>query len=340
MKKQSAITMLTALMLLGAVATAHAQDKPDYIAEAPVTKADERGPGWYPMLKASANLAFSHNKNVVGSADGATWNIGTMVAGGLDWLSVDGHEWNNSLTWQLNYSKNPLIQDFVKSLDAFELSSTYLYHIPGITWFGPFASVLVKSSLLRGYDIRPAETMVKKIGADGVEESQELYAAQAELKLTKAFAPTQIRESIGLFADILKKTRIKVHVRTGVGAWEIFVRDGYVLSDDAATPELEVTHMQDSFQLGWESNLIAGGTFNELVNYSYKLSVMYPLVYNIDTDLSGADLINVENEFLVGAKLSSWASLDYSIKAYRLPFISEDWQIQNGLLITLTASIL
>ncbi len=312
---------------------------PDYVPDLVVTPTDEaKTYGWKPLLKASANLAFGHNNNVVGSADGSTWTFGTLINGGLGYLGESGHEWANTLSWQLAFNKTPLLDDFVKSQDSFEFGSSYLYHIPGVTWFGPFASLTLKASLFPGYDVRAADATFKKIFVDGTTEDVPVLA-QAQFDLTKAFSPAQVRESAGVFADVLDRKVLKVQTRTGVGAWEIFGRDGFVLADDGATPEIEVKQIEDSLQLGWELNAVATGSWNEYITYSAKANFMYPFIDNVDTALTGMDLLNVETEFLVGFKLAQWASLDYSLKMFKVPLVSEEWQIQNGLLLTLTASV-
>lgn len=313
---------------------------PDYVPDVTTATGDEaKIYGWKPLLKASANLAFGHNNNVVGSADGATWTFGTLINGGLGYLSESGHEWANTLSWQLSYNKTPLLEDFVKNLDSFEFLSSYLYHIPGVSWFGPFASLTVKTALFPGYDVRATDTLYRKLFVDGT-TADVAVLAQEQFDLTEAFSPAQVRESVGVFADILDRKYLKFQTRTGVGAWEIFGRDGFVLADDAATPEfVEVKQIEDSIQVGWELNAIATGTWSEYITYTAKANFMYPFVDNVDTSLTGLDLMNVETELLVGFKLAAWASLDYSLKMFKVPLVSEEWQIQNGLLLTLTANI-
>lgn len=327
------------VVLLGLSSAAYAQTAPDYVPDVTVVAPDAAKTfGWKPLLKASANVAFGHNSNVVGSMDGSTWTFGTLINGGLSYLGETGHEWANTLSWQLAYNKTPLLDNFVKSLDSFEYGTSYLYHIPGISWFGPFASVTLKTALFPGYDVRPTDNTYRKLLTNGTAVDVPVLA-QAQFDLTKAFAPTQVRESVGAFADILDRTYAKIQARTGVGAWEIYGRSGFVLADDAATPQIEVAQIEDSMQLGWELNAIATGSWTEAVAYTFKANLMYPFVDNVDTPLTGAELLNVETEFLVGLKLTTWASLDYSLKILKIPLVSEEWQLQNGLLLTFTASV-
>lgn len=327
------------LLILGAV-YARAQEAPEYVSEKPEAPAEEKALGWDPMLKMSGSIAFSHNRKVVGNPDGANWNLGLLLNSGLDFLNEGGHSWINTLKWQLNYTQTSVIDRFIKSLDALEFTSTYLYHIPSIKWLGPFASLVLNTSAFPGYDVRTEDTVVRRLDVAGEEVSTETIAAGDDIELTKAFAPTVLKQSVGVFADAVDKKPIKVNIRAGASAWEVLGRDGYVVADDDATPELELRTLQDSAAFGSGLILTASGEIDTNVIYSSKAEFMYPFVHNAETDLSGIELINIELDFLLGVKLAKWASLDYTVRAYRLPFISEDWQVQNGLLLSLTVNII
>ncbi len=49
---------------------------------------------------------------------------------------------------------------------------------------------------------------------------------------------------------------------------------------------------------------------------------------------------NLTIEAKLGIKLFAWMSLDYSLRAVRLPLIAEDFQIQNSLLLNFSYAIL
>lgn len=329
--------LVLGIFLLFGAGSVGAQEEGKYVPEKPAAPAEGKAPGWHPMLKAAANLSFSHNRSVVGNADGANWNIGTLVNGGLGWLDAGGHSWENNLKWQLNYTQTPTLGRFTKSVDGLDFNSTYLYSIPSIKWMGPFAELVLQTPVFPGYDIRPADVTVIRLDKDGNQiGSPEQVWAKLKIDLTDAFAPALVKESAGVFADALNRTEIKLNFRAGMSAWEIWARDGYVLADDAATPELELKIIQDSVSFG--SGLIAKatGTLRPEVTYEAKAEAMYPFVHTSKTSLSGIDLLNMDFNFLLQVKLQKWLSLDYTFKALRLPLISDKWQIQNGLLLSAT----
>jgi hypothetical protein len=313
---------------------------PDYVPDKIDTTADKKAPGWHPMLKASGTASFSHASNVVGTDDGSTWNFGLSIDGGLDYRGKTGHIWENLLKYQLTYSKTPLFEDFVKSLDNLDFSTTYLYEIPKVPWLGPFASARVLTSLFPGYVVRPVDTGLVRLDKQGAAIGDPTtLLANDRLDLTESFAPTTLRESIGMFARPVQKKAIDFQTRLGLGAWEVFVRDGLGIAGEE-DGVLTVKEMQDSFQLGGELEFTAKGIITDGVNYGAKAAFMFPFYHNADTDLSGMDLLNMEFEASLGVKLTTWASLDYALKAYKYPLIVDDWQVSNSLLLTATASIL
>jgi len=338
MKKILVLTgLILGIFLLFGTGPVRAQEGGNVVPEKPKAPEDAKAPGWHPLLKAAANLSFSHNRGVVGNADGSNWNIGTLLNGGLNWLNASGHSWENNLKWQLNYTQTPTLNRFTKAVDGLDFNSTYLYNIPSIKWLGPFAELVLQTPVFPGYDIRSTDVTVIKLDKNGVPiGSPEEKWAKLQIKLTGPFAPALVKESAGVFADALNQTAIKLNFRAGLSAWEIWARNGYVLADNAATPELELKRIQDSTSFGSGVIAKATGTLRPEVTYEAKAEAMYPFVHSSKTSVSGIDLLNLDFNFLLQAKLQKWLSLDYTLKALRLPLITDKWQIQNGLLLSAT----
>jgi hypothetical protein len=337
-KTAQCLAAVATLFLLLLARPAVAEDKPDYVSDKPELK--ELTFGWKPLLKASGTFALTHSRNMVGAQDGLNINLGLMLNSGLDYLHEKGHMWSSTLDWQLSYQYTSTLDRFTKSVDQFAFQTAYLYHIPKAPYIGPFVSFTLKTSIFKGYEVRTTDLAIRKLDKDGNLVRTTFVEAKDNIDLTTFFAPTTLRESVGFFGDLVDEVPVKIQARTGVGTWEIFVRDGYKLGDDAATPELELIAMEDSVQFGWEGNLAVTGVIRKIVNYGLKVNLMYPFVHNVDTKLEGMELMNIEIEYALGLKFTKWASLDYAFKAYHVPFIFDGWQVQNGLFITLTAAIL
>jgi hypothetical protein len=119
------------------------------------------------------------------------------------------------------------------------------------------------------------------------------------------------------------------------------VRGGYAIADNADTSDLfELRRMQDSVQLGPEVGIVAGGVVGSMLNYGVGFLFMYPVWHNANTDLQGADLINLEFDAKLGIKPVSWASIDYSFSAVKNPFVVNEWQVQNNLLVSISFTVL
>ncbi len=299
----------------------------------------EKKEGFTPSLKAIINFSYSHNKNVVGQDDGSTYNIGSIITGRGDYYNKNGHEWRNELNWQLQYLRTPQLPVFVKSLDLLTLSSTYLYHLKKTPWIGPFANLTLNTSVLTGRVIKASDTTVKYIGYDG-SSYEKTFDAFDSIDLTKPLSPTVLREALGVFMDPLKSKPANLHMKLGWGAWEVFGRGGWVVADDPDTPELEVQRLHDSFQTGLEFSANFTGVQKEIFTYRLFANFMYPFYNNADTELSGLDLLNMEFEANLGVKPASWISVSYTFKAYKYPLVLDDWQISNGLFVSLVIDIL
>ena len=354
---------LPTLLLLALPASA--QDAgPDYIPEsAEGLKADNEA-GWHPRLKLSGNFATGQSQDVPGNPDGLSFQLGYLINGELDYLNESGeHEWLSSLQLQLGYTRTPVVDAFVKSVDTIDLKSTYLYHIPAASWFGPFVAFRLTTSMLPGYEVRSEETLVLRLDAgeevvvdtdaDGnpVDEAGDIVdathprvqsvAAESSIDLTGAFAPLTLRESAGVFAVPTDTESFRLDIRFGFGAWEVFVGDGYLLKDDEETEGLlELRAMQDSVQAGPELGLlIKGAVEKKMLAYGASALLMQPVVHSADTDLEGLELLNSEFEGTVGFKPWEFFSIDYSFKVYKQPLIVDAWQIQNNILFSLTLDI-
>jgi hypothetical protein len=334
------VTLLSLVMLI-VPSRAAAQSEEHVLADQPEIPAEKASPGWKPMLKASGTFAMTHSQHMVGTTDGTSVNLGFLLNSGLDYLHRAGHMWSSTLDWQLNYNYTSMLDRFTKGLDAFNLTTSYLYKIPKAPYIGPYLSFTLKTSIFKGYEVRAVDTQVIELDKDGNQIQTYEVPAKKNIDLTSFFSPTTLKESAGLFGDLIDEKPVKLQLRAGVGTWEIFVRGGFALADVGTTPQLEIKALFDSVQFGGELGAVATGSLFKAVGYTLKASLMYPFVDNVDTPgLSGFDLVNIEVEYLVGVKITKWASIDWSLKAYHVPLLYSGWQIQTGLFLTLTADIL
>lgn len=294
--------------------------------------------GWFPTLKAGLNLAFSQSQGVVGVVDGTTMSLGIAINGTL-LMRKGAHEWHNVLNILHTQSKSPNLEPFIKAADKFEFESFYLYRFPRIQWLGVYGGIKLEAPLLAGYIVKDADTNVLLKNNDGTTTADRALAQQS-FQLTKSLAPFTFKQYAGVSMRPVNRSYLNLEIKVAGGATEVWNRGGYAVSDDAATPELDLVQLKDYVQAGAQLRVEMGGATNDkLLSYLLKGELMYPFVTSVDTAISGIDLLNTELSFNLNVKLSSWASLTYSISVNRLPMILNKWQVTNNLMLSITASL-
>ncbi|PKN55085.1 MAG: hypothetical protein CVU56_23150 [Deltaproteobacteria bacterium HGW-Deltaproteobacteria-14] len=298
-----------------------------------VKAADKKPEGWDPALTLSASVALSSNSNVVGQPDGASWTFGLNLLGRLDYLS-GMHDWRNTLKIQEVVTRTPVLDAWVKTADQLFIESVYYLKLRDD--LGPFASLKLETPLFRGYDLRQTPvTYIDK--ADGTTIATDVD----RLRMTEALQPLALKESLGVFYRPIETKAIEVDIRAGFGAQEIFAEGGRVLADDSATPEIEISRLTDFVQAGAVIGVEGKGTLEGgRIVYSAHAEVMFPLINDDPTNRSVLDLTNFDLGAKISFKLFEWASLDYEIKAFRLPALVEEWQVQNNLLLSFSYSLI
>lgn len=310
--------------------------------------------GWHPRLKFNANFALGQSQNFPGNTDGFTFQFGGLLKGTADYLSRNElHEWTNGLLWELGYTKTPVVRLWMKSMDRIDFKTAYLYHFSKLRWMGPYFSFRLTTAMLAAYEARAEETNVVRLAADetvsadpngnpvnqdGAFLPMRTYGQGDKIDLTPAFSPLTLRESLGLFAKPVENTSFNLDMRLGVGAWKTFSRDGYIIDDNEDTAFLELREMLSPFQIGTELGIIADGELKEgLMNYQLSALFMQPFKHSEEdnTELEGAELMNMEFEATLGFQVLKYLSINYAFKAYRQPLIIDAWQIQNNLLISI-----
>lgn len=293
--------------------------------------------GWKLGLTLGSNISFNHNSNVVGVQDGVNFQLGALLGAYANGRTGE-HEWLNSLDLKETFTKTPSIDLFLKSNDELSIKTTYLYHIPDVDWLGPFVRASMVASVFAGFDARPDDTDILKTMNDGTVVAEGV-AAQHPITLTSAFEPTKLKEVAGLFANPVDLESAKLQVQLGVGSNQIFTGEGFVITDDDKTPELEMTQLEDYIQVGAELEITLGGKLQKIISWGANTSFFQPFYSSETRELSGIDLMTITMTANISVKLAEWASLDYVLGAKREPLILDDWQVSNGLLFTAGFSV-
>ncbi len=306
-------------------------DDPRLLPKSNEVKKDEKPEGWDPGLLLGLSLSLSSNSDFVGQPDGHSFTGGLNLLGTLD--VIDGAlDWRNTLKVNEVYTRTPVIDAFVKTVDQLFLESILYYHLA--SHFGPFASLKLETSILQGRNVRAAPI---DFSLDGATLSEDV----SSVRLTRPFEPLYLKEAVGLFWSPVTTKPVTLDVRTGFGAAQTFAEGARRVSDDAATGDVvELTSLEDVVQAGWVLGVDVKGELDEgRIVYAVSAETMVPLVNDDPADRDPADLTNVEVAAKLGFKMFSWASLDYEFKLLRLPQLVDAWQLQSNLLLTFSYAL-
>lgn len=350
--RRAASTSVAAALLTALAPAALAQTppapppQPADNAPAPATKgrseavktpdaAAARPEGWTPGIAFGASLNLVDTRSVVGQMDGTTINFSAALDAALD-FNEGIHEWRNSLKAGAGVTRTPSLDEFVKTSDGLSFETIYLAHLVEI--FGPYARASFNTTMFPGMDIRPAAVTYSVANLDGTTTQ---YIGR-RLALTDAFQPFSLREGVGVFVQPVKRDEITFEGKAGIGAQEN-IASGYAVSDDAATPVIEVKELDFSYAIGAEAIANAWGFMDpgKRVSYSVGAGVLFPFKTSdlaVDDDRGLIDLVSVEGHVGLNVKLFDWASFGYKLSVLREPLILDEWQVSNNLLLTIGAA--
>lgn len=318
-------------LLVGGSSTALAAADPGLLPKEEEVVKDAKPEGWDPALTLGVSLALSTNSNFVGQPTGNSFTGGLNLLGRLDYLRgvVD---WRNVLKINEVFTRTPIVDEFVKSIDQLSYESVIYYRISDL--FGPFASFKLDTSILEGRDVRGAPV-------DYAVDNTVLAEDVTSFHLTDGFQPLQLKEAVGFFLRPISKKSVEVDIRGGFGASQTFADGANILADNAETADvIELTSLKDVIQAGAVIEVQTRGELEEgRINYAARIEVMVPFVNDDPENRSAGDLTNFDIGGKLGFKLFEWASLDYELKILRLPQLVDVWQIQNNLLLTFSYAL-
>lgn len=325
-------TSLAALALVSASSgTARAQDK-DLVPDE-VKPADTATVGWDGFANMGATINIAHSSNVIGQTAGTSWTLGATARGGSTY-KADGHELKATLDLLETFTRSPNIDEFVKSADTLAIEGLYRYS--WAPWFGPFGRASGETSIFAGQVVR--ERPVTFVGGAG------LPVTADRLDLTNPFEPLTLKQSAGVFIRPVDSKQVKIDIRAGVGGREVLAEGARaVVAEDTAAGTITIADLTDVIQAGGEAAAVIEGELEEgKVSYRLSAEALVPLINNAaDTDdRNAAELTNIDIAARLSFKLVSWASVDYQLRALRVPQLLDEFQVQNNLLLTIAYTLL
>lgn len=292
-------------------------------------RAESASTSWEKSLKVSGNANLANNSSVVGKPSGLLTTLGLGLDAGFS-RSFNQHEWKNTITYRLAFSRDPVIKKFAKPTDQFVADSAYFYHLKSTPWFGPFARGGLEAPLLKGYDVQ-ASTATYEINRGGSTSTE----SAKSLNLTDPLKPLTLKESLGAFIKPKTSDLAQLEFRLGLGARQTFSANQLALADNSATAEIEVEELKSVYQLGSEAFAQLSGKWNSKITYKAYAEVLTPFYTNKESSdaRSALDLTNYDLGTKVDLAIASWASVTHEFKALKQPQLLDKFQISTSLLL-------
>jgi len=284
---------------------------------------------WERALKIFGNANLVNNSSVIGKPTGLLTTLGLGLDSQFDFKRGQ-HELKNTFTYRLAFSRDPIIKEFSKPTDQLTLESAYLYHLPSLPWFGPFARFAAEAPLLKGYDVQAnISTYEITRGSSTTTETAK------SLDLTDPLKPLTLKESVGAFIRPANEDLARLEIRVGLGARQTFSEGQLVLKDNDNTAAIEVEELRSVRQLGSEISAQLSGKIASNISYKAYAEVLTPFYSNKESsDTRGAlDLTNYDLGTKLDVSLASWASLTHEFKALKQPQLLDKFQISTALLL-------
>jgi hypothetical protein len=331
------VSLLSSTALAQEVFTPDDELKDRIKDEAPVE--EEKGP-WSSTLKLGLTFVFTDAQNVVGTDDGTTLNLGLIAKGSLNYRKGQ-HRWTNALSITENVQRNPQLGDFVKTFDLLDFKSLYIYKLQKPSWLGPYARFTLQTPIFQGEIIRPDPFEVQRIDAAGDPlPADSGDASRSDVGITSAFEPLQLRESTGLFADPYTTEPLNIEIEAGVGAQQIVVQDGFVVSNEA-DGVVTLQQLESVQEFGGELELsLFGDIVKEVLTYDLSANAYVPAVSSGTGEFSFSDSINLKIAGLLSVAVADWLAFEYSLNVIRQPRVLEEFQVQNGVNLALSFDLI
>ncbi len=297
-------------------------------------------PGWNQYLSFNLGVNATSQKDVVAAQNGQTTTWNSKIEGQSTLLSGSS-EWRNELLASFTLSRTPLNSDYLKSDDLLRLSSLYLWHLPGIESIGPFARLGMNTAMLPSHDVRATITDYAIAPSD--ENGVVKMRSTDRLKLTDAFSPFILKETVGAFYYPYRSSLVAIETLLGLGTRQTLAKNQLVIADDGSTPMVEVARLRDRRETGIDSKVSVFGQFNERLTYKAEAGMFVPMARS-DESQTEKDKSNMEKrswEALANLsfKLLDWASLEYLHRLQRDYSLNEKVQRTNTLLFNVAYAV-
>ena len=221
------------------------------------------GPRWKTSLQLSGSPRLSTSQNKTG-ADRSVLALSAEIFGSSIY-NTDRHYANLRLDFEEGFTREEG-DDFRKSVDEFEVRATYIYRLS--KRIGPYLRGVFNTKLFaeeERFD-QPQSLLIR----DG--NQIEAMAGLSEFTLSPPFSPLELREGIGINAQVISSFPLNLDMRVGFGARQSYFTDSYDLNSSGTTAR----KLEDQTATGLEAVLLLRSRFSRFPSLDSEFDLLIP----------------------------------------------------------------
>ncbi|MXX38593.1 MAG: DUF3078 domain-containing protein [Gemmatimonadetes bacterium] len=218
---------------------------------------------WKTSLQLSGSPRLSTSQNTTG-ADRSVLLISAEIIGSSVY-NTDRHYANLWLDFEEGFTREEG-GDFRKSIDKFEVRATYIYRLS--KRLGPYLRGVFNTKLFATEDHfdQPHNLLIR----DG--DQIESMMGIGEFTLSPPFSPLDLRQGIGINAQVISSFSLNLDMRVGFGARQHYVTDTYDLNSSRTVAR----KLQDTATTGLEAVLLLRSRFSRLPSLDSEFDILIP----------------------------------------------------------------
>ena len=218
---------------------------------------------WKTSLQLSGSPRLSTSQNTTG-ADRSVLLISAEIIGSSVY-NTDRHYANLWLDFEEGFTREEG-GDFRKSIDKFEVRATYIYRLS--KRLGPYLRGVFNTKLFATEDHfdQPHNLLIR----DG--DQIESMMGIGEFTLSPPFSPIDLRQGIGINAQVISSFSLNLDMRVGFGARLHYVTDTYYLNSSRTVAR----KLQDTATNGLEAVLLLRSRFSRFPSLDSEFDILIP----------------------------------------------------------------
>ena len=218
---------------------------------------------WKTSLQLSGSPRLSTSQNTIG-VDRSVLALSAEIFGSSVY-NTERHYANLRLDFEEGFTREDG-DNFRKSVDEFEIRATYIYRLS--KRIGPYLRGVFNTRLFAEEEhFDPPQNILVRDG-DQIESMMGI----SEFTLSPPFSPIDLRQGIGINAQVISSFPLNLDMRVGFGARQHYVTDTHDLNSSRTIAR----KLQDTATTGLEAVLLLQSRFSRLPSLDSEFDILIP----------------------------------------------------------------